>query len=108
MPPRSCCPKCNLAALGTDRLADILQWTDDVAPHYRTLRPALETKGVTIVPIDPMIFAHALAVNATFVSAYPTLVQMDILRIENWSGSSNSNDRKDCRPTIDLNCAPRE
>ena len=55
-----------------------------------------------------MIFAHALAVNATFVSAYRTLVLMDILRIENWSGSSDSNDRKDCRPTIDLNCAPRE
>ena len=68
------------------RYTDILPWTDDVAPHYGTLRAALEAKGVTIAPLDLMIAAHALAVDAILVSADQALVQIDILRIEDWSG----------------------
>ena len=67
------------------RYTDILPWSDDVAPHYGTLRAALEAKGVTIAPLDLMIAAHALAVDATLVSADQALAQIDILRIEDWS-----------------------
>ena len=67
------------------RYTDILPWTDAIAPHYGTLRAALETKGITIAPLDLMIAAHALAVDATLVSADQALLQIDILKIEDWS-----------------------
>ena len=67
------------------RYTDILPWTDAIAPHYGTLRAALEAKGITIAPLDLMIAAHALAVDATLVSADQALLQIDILKIENWS-----------------------
>ena len=67
------------------RYTDILPWADAVAPHYGTLRAALEAKGVTIAPLDLMIAAHALALNATLVSADQTLLRIDSLKIEDWS-----------------------
>ena len=67
------------------RYTDILPWTDAIAPHYGTLRAALETKGITIAPLDLMIAAHALAVDATLISADQVLLQIDILKIEDWS-----------------------
>lgn len=67
------------------RYADILPWADAVAPHYGTLRAALEAEGITIAPLDLMIAAHALAVDATLVSADKALSQIGILRVEDWS-----------------------
>lgn len=67
------------------RYTDILPWSDDIAPHYGTLRAALEVKGITIAPLDLMIAAHALAVDATLISIDQALAQIDILRIEDWS-----------------------
>jgi tRNA(fMet)-specific endonuclease VapC len=56
-----------------------------VAPHYGTLRAALKAKSVTIAPLDLMIAAHALAIDATLVSADQALYQIDILKIEDWN-----------------------
>jgi len=67
------------------RYTDILQWSDAIAPHYGTLRAALEVKGISIAPLDLMIAAHALAVDATLVSADQALLQIDIIKIEDWS-----------------------
>ena len=67
------------------RYAEILPWTDAVAPHYGTLRAALEAEGITIAPLDLMIAAHALAADATLVSADKALSRIGILRTEDWS-----------------------
>lgn len=67
------------------RYTDILPWSDVIAPHYGTLRAALEVKGISIAPLDLMIAAHALAVDATLVGADQALLQIDILKIENWN-----------------------
>jgi tRNA(fMet)-specific endonuclease VapC len=67
------------------RYADILPWPDAVAPHYGTLRAALEAEGITIAPLDLMIAAHALAVDATLVSADKALSRIGILKVEDWS-----------------------
>ena len=71
------------------RYTDILPWTDAIAPHYGTLRATLEGAGrmgdITTAPLDLMIAAHALAVDATLVSADQALLQIDILKIEDWS-----------------------
>ena len=42
-------------------------------------------KGVTIAPLDLMIAAHALALDATLVSADQALSMIDILKVEDWS-----------------------
>lgn len=52
---------------------------------YGTLRAALEAKGVTIAPLDLMIAAHALAIDATLVSADQALSMIDILKVEDWN-----------------------
>jgi tRNA(fMet)-specific endonuclease VapC len=67
------------------RYADILPWTDLVAPHYGTLRAATEAQGLTIAPLDLMIAAHALAVDAVLISADRALARIELLRIEDWS-----------------------
>ena len=67
------------------RYTDILPWNDTIAPHYGTLRAALEAKGITIAPLDLMIAAHALAIDATLVSGDQALTMIDILKIEDWS-----------------------
>lgn len=67
------------------RYTDILPWTDSIAPHYGTLRAALESNGITIAPLDLMIAAHALAVDATLISADRALSRIGALKIEDWS-----------------------
>lgn len=67
------------------RYADILPWTDAAAPHYGMLRAALEAKGITIAPLDLMIAAHAVSVDAILVSADKALSRIGILRVEDWS-----------------------
>ncbi len=65
--------------------AATLAWTIAIAPHYGTLRAALESKGITIAPLDLLIASHALAIDATLISADKALAQIDILKIEDWS-----------------------
>ena len=60
------------------RYTDILPWSDAIAPHYGTLRAALEVKGISIAPLDLMIAAHALAIDATLISADQALLQIDV------------------------------
>jgi tRNA(fMet)-specific endonuclease VapC len=76
------------------RYTDILPWSQTIAPHYGTLRAALEGSGgwlrgkgggITIAPLDLMIAAHALAIDATLVSADQALSMIDILKVEDWS-----------------------
>ena len=67
------------------RYTDVLPWSDAIAPHYGTLRAALEAKGVTIAPLDLMIAANALAIEATLVSADQAVSMIDILKVEDWS-----------------------
>jgi tRNA(fMet)-specific endonuclease VapC len=76
-----------LAKLVTEflRYTDILPWNDAVAPHYGTLRAALQANGITIAPLDLMIAAHALALDATLVSADQALFKIEILKIEDWT-----------------------
>ena len=68
------------------RYTEILPWNEEVARHYGSLRAALETKCLSIAPLDLMIAAHALAADAILVSADHAMAHIDALRVENWSG----------------------
>ncbi len=71
------------------RYTDILPWTDAIAPHYGTLRAALEGSGgkggITVAPLDLMIAGHALAIDATLVSGDQALSMIGIVKLEDWS-----------------------
>jgi tRNA(fMet)-specific endonuclease VapC len=47
---------------------DVLPWDRDVASNYADLRASCEATGITLAPLDMMIAAHALTVNAVLVT----------------------------------------
>jgi tRNA(fMet)-specific endonuclease VapC len=55
-----------------------------VAKHYANIRSYLESSGTPIGPNDTLIAAHALALNATLVSADTEFLRVPGLRVENW------------------------
>ena len=56
---------------------------DTVAPLYARLRQQLEAEGTPIGANDALIAAHALALNATLVSANAEFLRVSGLRVEN-------------------------
>ena len=63
---------------------DVLPLEPDVCIHYAALRSLLESAGTPIGPTDALIAAHALAANATLVSADAEFLRVPGLRVENW------------------------
>ena len=63
---------------------EVLPLESDVCIHYAALRSLLETLGTPIGPNDALIAAHALALNATLVSADAEFLRVPGLRVENW------------------------
>lgn len=65
-------------------LLDVLPLNHQLAEHYAQLRTQLEAKGTPIGPNDALIAAHALAVDATLVSADAEFLRVPGLLVENW------------------------
>lgn len=63
---------------------DVLPLEPDVCIHYAALRTLLGSAGAPIGPNDALIAAHALAANATLVSADAEFLRVPGLRVENW------------------------
>jgi tRNA(fMet)-specific endonuclease VapC len=55
-----------------------------IGQHYARLRTQLEAKGQPIGPNDTLIAAHAMALNATLVSADAEFARVPDLTLENW------------------------
>src|SRR5262245_24883724 len=65
---------------------DVVSYDDACAPHYGLIRALLESKGTPIGPLDTMIAAHALTLNATLVTNNAReFRRVPDLRVENWS-----------------------
>ena len=58
------------------------------AAHYAQLRTQLEQLGTPIGANDTLIAAHALALDATLVTADTEFTRVPGLRVENWSLNS--------------------
>jgi tRNA(fMet)-specific endonuclease VapC len=56
----------------------------EVVAHYATVRAYLEAKGQPIGPNDTLIAAHALALEATLVTADAEFTRVPGLQVENW------------------------
>lgn len=63
---------------------DVMPLEPDACIHYAVLRASLESAGTSIGPNDALIAAHALAANATLVSADAEFLRVPGLRVENW------------------------
>lgn len=63
-------PRLKIAPLVEELLAGItiLPLTSAVTRHYGRIRAELESKGTPIGPLDLMIAAHALSIDATLVT----------------------------------------
>lgn len=79
-------PSVRLQAALDAQLAGIvvLPLDEDVVAHYASLRTQLEAIGQPIGPNDALIAAHALALEATLVSADAEFLRVPGLRVENW------------------------
>lgn len=63
-----------------------LDWTADAADAYGELRAELERRGTPIGNLDTLIAAHALAIDATLVTANRRHFEpVPSLQIEDWS-----------------------
>ena len=62
-------------------------WTDTVSQMYGRVKASLERRGTRIEDFDAAIAAHALALDATLVTAdLDHMTRVPGLRVENWSG----------------------
>jgi tRNA(fMet)-specific endonuclease VapC len=61
-----------------------LAFVPSVCAHYAQLRAFLEQAGTPIGANDTLIAAHALALDATLVSADAAFARVPGLRLENW------------------------
>jgi tRNA(fMet)-specific endonuclease VapC len=64
-----------------------MEWTDIVSQTYGRIKVWLERRGTRIEDFDAAIAAHALAVDATLVTAnLDHMMRIPGLRTEDWSG----------------------
>lgn len=64
---------------------DVLPWDHGVTRAYGDLRTACEIRGVVLAPLDMMIAAHAVAVDATLVTRDKAFSRVpEPLRTEDW------------------------
>jgi tRNA(fMet)-specific endonuclease VapC len=63
------------------------EWTDLVSQMYGRVKATLERRGTRIEDFDAAIAAHALALDATLVTAnFDHMTRVPGLRIEDWTG----------------------
>jgi tRNA(fMet)-specific endonuclease VapC len=64
------------------------EWTDAVSQEFGHIKAALERRGTRIEDFDAAIAAHALALDATLVTAnVDHMIRVTGLRVEDWSRS---------------------
>jgi tRNA(fMet)-specific endonuclease VapC len=64
------------------------EWTDAVSQTYGRIKAILERRGARIEDFDAAIAAHALALDATLVTAnLDHMARVPGLRVEDWGGS---------------------
>ena len=62
------------------------EWTDAVSRMFGRIKAALERRGTRIEDFDAAIAAHALALDATLVTAnLGHMIRVPGLRVEDWS-----------------------
>lgn len=63
---------------------EVLPLQENVAPHYAQLRYTLEQNGTPMSANDLLIAAHAIALDATLITADAAFQRIPQLTIHNW------------------------
>lgn len=65
---------------------EVAPFDDDSAEHYGRVHSALEASGAPVGPMDTLIAAHGLALNAVVVTNNTReFTKVAGLRVEDWS-----------------------
>jgi len=69
------------------RRVDVLPWDNAVTERYAIVRAALVRQGMILAPLDLLIAAHALSVEAVLVTNDQAFRQVADLHVEDWTVS---------------------
>lgn len=75
----------HLAVQEIQRRVDVLPWDRTTADCYGKIRAELERFGKILAPLDMLIAAHALSIEAVLVTSDQAFSQMSDLQIEDWT-----------------------
>ena len=64
---------------------DVLPWDSAIVKNYGFIRAEMERQGKTLAPLDLLIAAHALSVDAVLVTNDKAFYQVGGLTIEDWT-----------------------
>jgi tRNA(fMet)-specific endonuclease VapC len=64
---------------------DTLFWDNSVAQQYGPVRAALQAQGTTLAPLDLLIAAHAMSIDAVLVTNDQAFGRVPNLRVEDWT-----------------------
>ena len=64
---------------------DTVAWNSAASSRYGVLRSDTERQGKTLAPLDLLIAAHALSLDAVLVSNDPVFVNVTGLMLEDWT-----------------------
>jgi tRNA(fMet)-specific endonuclease VapC len=67
------------------RRVDVMPWDTVVAKRYGTVRADMARQGKTLAPLDLLIAAHALAIDAILVTSDRAFGQVTDLHVEDWT-----------------------
>ena len=64
---------------------DVLPWDSAIVKSYGFIRAEMERQGKSLAPLDMLIAAHALSVDAVLVTNDKAFYQVGGLTIEDWT-----------------------
>ncbi|MEQ1546975.1 type II toxin-antitoxin system VapC family toxin [Methyloglobulus sp.] len=64
---------------------DVLPWDSAIVKIYGIIRAEMERQGKTLAPLDHLIAAHALSIDAVLVTNDKAFYQVGGLTIEDWT-----------------------
>ena len=64
---------------------DVLPWDSAIVKSYGCIRAEMERQGKNLAPLDMLIAAHALSVDAVLVTNDKAFYQVGGLTIEDWT-----------------------
>ena len=67
------------------RRVDVLPWDSATAEQYGTLRADLQRQGRALAPLELLIAAHALSMDAVLVTNDQAFGQVGGLEVEDWA-----------------------
>lgn len=78
-------PKLRSAIEAFLRRVDVLDWNRSAAARYGVLRARLEAAGTPLAPLDMLIAAHALDIDAVLVTNDAAFRHVAGLTLEDWT-----------------------